>query len=158
MISRIFPRTVDVADVEPKQSHLSEQFGQRLLAENFATALQNLLAGIGRDEIAQSALVVDDALASQMLVGFHGGVRIHFEHHGIFAHARNAVVGLVGSGENLIAEAVGHLDVYCFVVVESHCLTRSYKEFRSYKELQGVAFPFGQRPLVQELQEFRFIE
>ena len=122
------PRSLDFLDANAQQIHLSEQFGQRLLPEGLATALQNLLTSVGRNEIAQSALGVDDALASQMLVGFHGGVGVHFEHHGIFAHARNTVVGLVGSGENLVAEAVGHLHIYCFVVGEHFFEELSSKE------------------------------
>ena len=78
--------------------------------------------GLGRNEITNAALVVDDARSRHGLVGAHDGVRVHSELDAVVSHRQDTVVGLQFAAQDLFIELRANLQVYGFVCVEFHGL------------------------------------
>ena len=85
---------------------------------------ENLAAGSGFDEEAQSAARVDDVLLEQVFVGSHDGVHVHSQRGSMFAHAGNAGLVAILPGENLVADLVGYLLINGSVLLEYHKFVR----------------------------------
>ena len=73
----MLPTKVNFFDIYVQKSHLPEDIREDLLQKNFPARLENLLTGIMADKISHSAFIVDDALTSQLVIGFHGGIGVH---------------------------------------------------------------------------------
>ena len=84
------------------------------------TLSDNLLAGTFGHIVTQSTLVVDNLVASQLVVSLYCRIGVHLKHHGIFPDAGYALTRFVGTGNNVVAKAVGHLYVYGFIVGKNH--------------------------------------
>ena len=73
-----------------------------------------------RHEIAEAALVEDDALLRKLVVGLDGGVGVDAELRRILTHAGYAVESLIDASQNFIAQPVGYLQEDGFFVIEWH--------------------------------------
>ena len=105
-----------------EQCHLTEQLWQPFLHELQLALLHDLLLGTFGDKVTQAAFIIYNVRARQLVVSLDGCIGVDLQHHGIFADAGNAVVVFLCSCEYLIAEAVGHLDVYRLIISECHTL------------------------------------
>ena len=95
-----------------------ESFFHKLLFAGFL----NLLLGSCGNKVAQASLVVDDLIGGKQVVCLHGCVGVHLQQYGVFPDARYSLVFLVLARQNLIAQSLGYLYVYCFIVTENHNL------------------------------------
>ena len=84
--SLLFPGVVDVFNAYAEHFHVAEEFGQFLLHELLLALIHDLLLGTWRHKIAQSALVVYDAVARQFIVCLHSRIGVYLQCHGIFSH------------------------------------------------------------------------
>ena len=109
----LFPRDVE-------ELHLAGKLGEDGLEKRLTSCLLDMSLRIFRYEIAEAALVEDDAFLSELVVGLDRRVGVDTERGGIFAHAGYAVEGLVDTREDLVAQAVGYLQIDGFIIVECH--------------------------------------
>ena len=117
-----FIRFFYLVEADAQEFHLLDHFGQFLFEELLAHLLEDDVFGLGRDEIADAALVVDDARSGHVLVGAHDGVWVHAELDAVVAHRQDTVVGLQFAAQDLLIELRTNLQVYGFVCVEFHGL------------------------------------
>lgn len=101
----------DIVDGDVEQTHIGEEFMQRVLHEVGATLLHDAVAGSCRDVVAHATTLVDDAIARQLLVCLHRRVGVDLKEGTIVADARDAHVVAKAACKYLVADAVRDLQV-----------------------------------------------
>ena len=109
-------------DGDVEKLHLSGEFRESFFHKLLLAGLLDLLLGSCGNKVAQASLVVDDLIGGKQVVCLHGCVGIYLQQHGVFPDARYSLVFLVLARQNLIAQSLGYLYVYCFIVTEIHNL------------------------------------
>lgn len=108
LIGRFFiPELRDFVKRNAQQTCLPEHLGQTLLHKLALVRPQDALSGIGTDKIADTALLIDDFFSLQQFHGAQDGIVVHLEGLGQITHARDAVLAVVFSFENLFAQLIG---------------------------------------------------
>lgn len=105
--SFFIPELRDFVERNAQQTCLSEHLGQTLLHELALVRPQDALSGIGTDKIANTALLIDNFFSLQQFHGPQDGVVVHLEGLGQITHARDTVLAVVFSFENLFAYLIG---------------------------------------------------
>ena len=100
-------REVGYADFQ--QFHFAEDGRPFVLEELPLQTGENFAVGVGADEIADSALVVDDAVGGEFFVAAHHCVRVYSDFGTIFPDRRNPFLALQLFGEYFLADGIGNL-------------------------------------------------
>lgn len=143
----------EVGEADFQKLHLAEDGRPFGLEELALKAGENLAAGIGGDEIADSPLVVDDAVVGELFVAAHHRVGVHPYFGPIFPDGGNPVFAIQLPGEDFLADGVCNLEIYRFVRVEfhihgdlvfygSHAKVCPHSESERYEDAGAVAYPF----------------
>lgn len=100
-------REVGYADFQ--QFHFAEDGRPFVLEELPLKTGENFAVGVGADEIADSPLVVDDAVGGEFFVAAHHCVRVYSDFCAIFPDRRNPFLALQLFGEYFLADGIGNL-------------------------------------------------
>ena len=111
---------------------MSGEFRESFFHKLLLAGLLDLLLGSCGNKVAQASLVVDDLIGGKQVVCLHGCVGIYLQQHGVFPDARYSLVLLVLARQNLIAQSLGYLYVYRFIITENHN-TFVLKFYHSYR-------------------------
>ena len=103
---------------------LFEKIVDLVRQELFLAQGENPLAGTRGHKIADTPLVVDDALRLELVERTHHRVGIHLHHGGILAHRGNAAVFGKLSHQHFVADAVGNLQINSFRISKIHTYQR----------------------------------
>ncbi len=125
LIGRFFiPELRDFVKRNAQQTCLPEHLGQTLLHKLALVRPQYALSGIGTDKIADTALLIDNFFSLQQFHSPKDGVVVHLEGLGQITYARDAILAVVFSFENLFAYLICQF-------AENGFLLRRYHRFRS---------------------------
>lgn len=105
---------------DAEESHRLGNLRQDVAEKLLFTFLKDVVACLRRHEEAQSTTVIDDAVAGQLFISFHGCIGVHANGYGKLTHRRYPLVRTVTSCKDVIGNAVGHLEVYSLIAVECH--------------------------------------
>ena len=103
-------------------SQLAHEVVHLALHEQLSALLDDNVACLGRDKVAQPTLGVDDAVVLQVVVGASHGVGIDLDLCCKLTHAGYLAVGSETASQDVVAYAVGNLQIYGFVILEIHDL------------------------------------
>ena len=111
---------VEDRGIEAEKCHALLDGGDFLLDEVLALGGQHGVPGVVGDEIPDPALVVDDAVGGELLVGAHHRVRVHPDVGTVLSHGRDAVSPLELSGEDAVGDHIHDLEIDGFFGIEVH--------------------------------------
>ena len=125
VLGDIFPvEGGDVLDGDAEDFHFPEYLLQVAGDEPLALLVADDVPGSGADEIPDAALVVDDALGGELVVGAGDGVGIDLQGDTAFPDGRDALALRPCACQYPLAYRVGYLQVDGFMLVEFHgCLS-----------------------------------
>lgn len=101
----------DVVDGDIEQTHVMKELGEGVVHEGLAALFRDALPGSLGHEISHAALLEDDVVAAQLLVGLHCRIGIDLKEGSVVANAGDAGVLLKPAREYLGADTVVNLKV-----------------------------------------------
>ena len=118
----------------------------KFVAENLlATHVGYYLGSAISHKVSETTLIVDNATLLQLVVASHHSVGVHFYRSGKFSNRGDALVGAICPRQHLVADVLGYLYVYWFIVFEIHSYVLisliMWKERENYRpERQLITF------------------
>ena len=107
--------------------------------------------GIGGDEVAEAALVLDDFPVEQCLIALGHGVRVDSDAHGELAHRRDPLALVPLAGEDAVAHLVGDLLVDAFRLAKFHGSPASRSRATKRRTSRTAAARRSRRPGLRRL-------
>lgn len=100
--------------------HSAEHLMQFVAEDLLAAHVGDYPIGAFSHEESQASLIVDYTALLQIVVAASHGVGVNFHRCGKFSYRGDALVGLIHPSQDFIADVLGYLQIYGFVVLKIH--------------------------------------